>query len=48
MSELSSVLFKTSTDLVFDDGIPEVVREIAHGDRVPFVLCVPPGVGTFE
>ena len=47
MSELSNVLFKTSTDLVFYDGVPEVVRKIARSNHVPFVLCVPGGGGTF-
>ena len=35
----------TATDLVFDDCIPEVVREIARGDHILFLLLIPDRTG---
>ena len=39
MSKLSGDrVFDTGADLIFDDGIPEVVCKIAYGNHVPFIL----------
>ena len=38
----------TSTDLVFDYGISEVVCKIAHGGHVPFLLRLFIGTGSFR
>lgn len=38
---------KIGADLVFYDGIPEVIRKIARSDYVLFVLRVFGGGGTF-
>ena len=38
---------KIGADLVFDDGIPKVIREIARSDHVPFVFRVPGSGGIF-
>jgi len=29
----------TAADLVFDYGISEIIRKIAHGGHIPFFLC---------
>jgi len=41
-------LFNGDANLVFDDGIPEVVSKIAHGDHVSFLLRMFGGSGAFS
>jgi len=38
---------KSSPDLVFDDGVPEIVCKIAGGNHVPFVFRVSSGCRAF-
>ena len=37
-----------STDLVFDDDIPEVVRKVVYGSRVSFLLRMLSVTGAFR
>lgn len=42
------VFSNKNTDLVFDNGVIEVVHKIAHVDRAPFILRVSCGSGLFR
>ena len=47
VSNSSCVRPDICADLVFYYGISEVVRKIAHGGHVPFLLCLLGGTSPF-